>query len=63
MEPMQIASWFSPDPDSDGLVVEGSIPMSKAEANFGSNYKRLQEIKKKYDPELLFRKWFVITPA
>ncbi|KAM5534865.1 hypothetical protein V8D89_011420 [Ganoderma adspersum] len=36
---------------------------SKAEANFGSNYKRLQEIKKKYDPELLFRKWFVINPA
>ena len=37
--------------------------MSKAAVNFGSNYKRLQEIKKKYDPDLVFNKWFVITPA
>ncbi|RDX53253.1 FAD-binding domain-containing protein [Lentinus brumalis] len=50
-------------PDSEALPADGSVPASKAEANFGSNYKRLQEIKKKYDPELIFNKWFVITPA
>lgn len=35
----------------------------KAQALFGTNYPRLQELKKKYDPELLFAKWFVIQPA
>ena len=50
-------------PDSEALPTGGSVPASKAAANFGSNYERLQEIKKKYDPELVFNKWFVITPA
>ncbi|KAI0703678.1 FAD-binding domain-containing protein [Cerioporus squamosus] len=50
-------------PDSDALPTDGSVPGSKAALNFGSNYKRLQEIKKKYDPELVFNKWFVITPV
>ncbi|RPD66671.1 FAD-binding domain-containing protein [Lentinus tigrinus ALCF2SS1-7] len=50
-------------PDSDALSTDGTVRASGAEANFGSNYKRLQEIKKKYDPELVFNKWFVITPA
>lgn len=49
--------------DSDALSTDGIVRASKAETNFGSNYKRLQEIKKKYDPELVFNKWFVITPA
>ncbi|KAG9041416.1 hypothetical protein FS837_012281 [Tulasnella sp. UAMH 9824] len=30
---------------------------------FGPNYPRLQEIKKKYDPELVFNKWFAIRPV
>jgi FAD/FMN-containing dehydrogenase len=30
---------------------------------FGDNYPRLQALKKKYDPDMLFSKWFVITPA
>ncbi|TDL29770.1 FAD-binding domain-containing protein [Rickenella mellea] len=30
---------------------------------FGNNYPRLQQIKKKYDPEMLFRRWWAITPA
>ena len=51
------------NPDSDALPAESPVAASKAEANFGANYKRLQEIKKKYDPELLFQKWFVISPA
>ncbi|RPD66712.1 FAD-binding domain-containing protein [Lentinus tigrinus ALCF2SS1-7] len=50
-------------PDSDALSTNGTVRANKAEANFGSNYKRLQQIKKMYDPELVFKKWFVITPA
>ncbi|KAG8901313.1 hypothetical protein FRC01_009880, partial [Tulasnella sp. 417] len=30
---------------------------------FGSNYPRLQEIKKKYDPDMVFNRWFAIQPA
>ncbi|KAG8915213.1 hypothetical protein FRC01_003743 [Tulasnella sp. 417] len=30
---------------------------------FGPNYPRLQEIKKKYDPNLVFNRWFAIQPA
>ena len=54
----------------DGLFVEPQIDAGvgghvadKAQALFGSNYPRLQQLKKKYDPEMLFAKWFVIQPA
>ncbi|TDL29769.1 FAD-binding domain-containing protein [Rickenella mellea] len=30
---------------------------------FGNNYPRLQQIKKKYDPNSVFNKWFPIVPA
>ena len=36
---------------------------NKAEALFRENYPRLQELKKKYDPENIFNKWFAITPS
>jgi len=35
----------------------------KAQVLFAENYPRLQVLKKKYDPECIFSKWFVITPA
>ncbi|THV05381.1 FAD-binding domain-containing protein [Dendrothele bispora CBS 962.96] len=35
----------------------------KAQLVFGQNYPRLQQIKKKYDPTLIFCKWFPIKPA
>ncbi|KAG8954896.1 hypothetical protein FRC04_010380 [Tulasnella sp. 424] len=30
---------------------------------FGSNYSRLQEVKRKYDPDVVFDRWFAIRPA
>jgi FAD/FMN-containing dehydrogenase len=36
---------------------------SESEAIFGSNYTKLQELKKEYDPNVVFSKWFVVTPA
>ena len=36
---------------------------NKAEALFRENYPRLQELKKKYDSENIFNKWFAITPS
>jgi hypothetical protein len=32
-------------------------------AAFASNYPRLQELKKKYDPQNIFNRWYPITPA
>ena len=44
--------------EEDGVVVT-----NRAEAMFGKNYPKLQELKKKYDPENIFNKWFAITPS
>ena len=41
----------------------GSMGDEKSSLVFGDNYKRLREVKKKYDPEFVFRKWFPIVPA
>ncbi|KAG9032892.1 hypothetical protein FS837_002612 [Tulasnella sp. UAMH 9824] len=30
---------------------------------FGANYERMQEVKKMYDPESMFSKWFAVQPA
>jgi FAD/FMN-containing dehydrogenase len=29
---------------------------------FGENYERLQKLKEKYDPEMVFHKWYPIIP-
>ncbi|KAI0356536.1 FAD-binding domain-containing protein [Trametes cingulata] len=50
-------------PDSDALPNEGAAPIDKAKLLFGSNYPKLQQVKKKYDPEVVFKKWFPIVPA
>jgi hypothetical protein len=36
---------------------------ASAEALFAGNYPRLQSIKAKYDPNLMFHSWFPIQPA
>ena len=36
---------------------------AKARAAFGEAYPKLQQIKKKYDPELVFNRWYPIIPA
>ncbi|KAF9452162.1 FAD-binding domain-containing protein [Macrolepiota fuliginosa MF-IS2] len=51
------------DPDPEGIVGEKGGVKDKALLAFGANYPTLQRIKKKYDPENIFNKWFAITPA
>jgi len=36
---------------------------NNSEVLFGDNYPRLQELKKRYDPDNVFSKWFSIAPA
>jgi hypothetical protein len=36
---------------------------SAIEALFGHNYTRLRELKGKYDPDQVFKKWYAIAPA
>jgi len=45
---------------SDADVGSG---MEKSAELFGTNYPRLASIKRKYDPDSVFNKWFAITPA
>lgn len=45
---------------TEGDQVVGNAKVKKL---FGSNYPRLQKIKAKYDPGLVFGKWFPIQPA
>ncbi|KAG8851798.1 hypothetical protein FRB96_009073 [Tulasnella sp. 330] len=44
------------------LAAENETDMNARRA-FGSNYSRLQELKRKYDPDMVFNKWFCIVPA
>lgn len=50
-------------PDSEALATAGAVSPIRTAELFRENYSRLQNIKRKYDPEMVFNKWFVITPA
>ncbi|KAI0030496.1 FAD-binding domain-containing protein [Vararia minispora EC-137] len=44
--------------------VNGNVKMEfRSAALFGHHYSRLQALKKKYDPEVVFNKWNTIVPA
>ncbi|KAH8114756.1 FAD-binding domain-containing protein [Phellopilus nigrolimitatus] len=45
------------------FIGDSNIPFSRSQASFGDNYPRLQQIKKKYDPGMVFNKWYPIEPA
>ena len=44
-------------------VGRGVCSTKRGERIFGDNYPRLKEIKKKYDPDMVFTKWLAIDPA
>ncbi|KAF5362017.1 hypothetical protein D9756_002634 [Leucocoprinus leucothites] len=49
--------------DPEGVLGDKDEVKDKAALAFGDNYPLLQKIKKKYDPENVFNRWFAITPA
>ncbi|EKM80429.1 hypothetical protein AGABI1DRAFT_128103 [Agaricus bisporus var. burnettii JB137-S8] len=49
--------------DPEGVVGNQDEVMDKARVAFGDNYPALQKIKKMYDPDNIFNRWFAITPA
>ncbi|KAL5487869.1 hypothetical protein ACEPAI_5977 [Sanghuangporus weigelae] len=44
-------------------IGDEKLNAERSRRTFGDNYPRLQQIKKKYDPDVLFSKWFQIVPA
>lgn len=51
--------------DADGVVTLANLaaPGEKIEKLWGSKFSRLQELKRKYDPDFVFNKWFPIPPG
>lgn len=47
----------------DALPLGTATSPDKVKALFKDNYPRLQTIKKKYDPSMVFNKWYNITPV
>lgn len=49
--------------DADPLPTSDAVPADKAKLLFREHYPKLQGIKKKYDPDMVFNQWFTIVPA
>jgi hypothetical protein len=60
--PYYVDILLSPIRLDDEEVSEG-VAKDRSVALFGESYPKLQTLKKKYDPENVFSRWFKITPA
>ncbi|TCD69760.1 hypothetical protein EIP91_006296 [Steccherinum ochraceum] len=49
--------------ESDAAPTGGSVTTDRVKAMFREHYPRLQDIKKKYDPDMVFNQWYTIIPA
>ncbi|KAF8639953.1 hypothetical protein AX17_001203 [Amanita inopinata Kibby_2008] len=49
--------------DQEALFDSKGRLLDRTELTFGDNYPKLQQIKKMYDPQNIFNKWFPIVPA
>ena len=50
--------------DTEALPVANSpMKANRAKDLFREHYPKLQQIKRKYDPDMVFNKWFVVEPA
>jgi FAD/FMN-containing dehydrogenase len=49
--------------DAEGTAGSADEVKEKARIAFGENYPALQKVKKTYDPDNVFNRWFAITPA
>lgn len=47
---------------ADALAIDNATD-AHARRAFGPNYPRLQKLKRTYDPEMIFNKWFCIRPS
>ena len=45
-----------------GCIDAVTAPETATRMMFGKNYEKLQAVKAKYDPEMVFRQWFAIQP-
>lgn len=50
--------------DTEDLpTIQGVAKVARAQELFGDNYPRLQQLKRQYDPDMIFNKWYCIRPA
>ena len=43
--------------------LDGEVSQDRAKVAYAENYPRLQKVKKEWDPEMFFNRWFPIVPA
>ncbi len=66
LQEKKVAAEVHDDGKPDVMAIYPNISVGgeeKAKSVFGPNLPRLQVLKQKYDPEIMWNKWFPITPA